>query len=71
MASHQINRRLYWALSRELPRILRPAGRAIILTLERRLMSEIFGSHEELRIVHMRRLSYGGLEPSLYIIKPK
>ncbi len=71
VASHQINRRIYRRIADEIARVLRDRGRAAILTLERRLVSEVYGRHRELYIAHARRLSYGGLEPSLYIIKPR
>jgi 23S rRNA G2445 N2-methylase RlmL len=66
--SHRRNRRLYRPFFREVARVLRPGGRALLLTLERRLVREVLGE-VPLEVLSDRVLTHGGLRPRLYVLR--
>ena len=69
VGSHTKNRHLYPALMREFTRILRPGGRAVILTLERRLFQRLVDRDRQWTLCEQRRVTYGGIDPSVYLLK--
>ncbi|MEN6644982.1 MAG: THUMP domain-containing protein [Armatimonadia bacterium] len=65
----QLNRRLYpWMLG-HMRRCLKPGGLIVLLTSERRLVRRFVEKYEDIRQLSMRRLSVGGLAPSLYVLR--
>lgn len=68
--SHGCNRKLYGPFLRETARVLRPGGRALLLTLERRLMEELLDGgpleEEDRRVV-----SQSGLHPRIWFLRPR
>ena len=69
VASHRINRHLYPRFLSGVTRVVRPGGLIALLTVERRLMNSLLEQPRPLRTLSYRRLSVGGLEPSLYILQ--
>jgi putative N6-adenine-specific DNA methylase/tRNA (guanine6-N2)-methyltransferase len=68
--SHTRNRHLYGAFFAEVARILSPGGRAVLLTLERRLVERVL-SRTPLRAAEQRVISHSGLRPRLYVLRPE
>jgi 23S rRNA G2445 N2-methylase RlmL len=66
--SHRRNRRLYRAFLREALRVLGGEGRAVLLTLERRLMLELLEGLP-FELLDDRVLTHGGLNPRLYTLR--
>lgn len=69
VANPKVNRRLYPALLAEMARVLRPGGRAVLLTSERNLTSRVLaetGAFTRERDFHVH---VGGLEPTLYVVR--
>lgn len=66
--SHRSNRSLYPGFVRELERVLRAGGRAIMLTEEKRLLAETIQRHLRVSIREEHRLSVGGLHPSVFVV---
>jgi putative N6-adenine-specific DNA methylase len=66
--SHRKNRHLYRAFLGGLARVLRGGGRAVLLTIERRLMLELLEGLP-LELLDDRVLTHGGLSPRLYTLR--
>lgn len=65
----RINRRLYpWMLG-HMRRCLKPGGLIVLLTSERRLVRRFVEKYADIRQVSARRLSVGGLAPSLFVLR--
>ena len=68
VGSHADNSRLYPALLSEIARVLHPAGRAVLLTDDKRLFLIAVARTPNLKIVRTRVLRYGGVTPTVYIL---
>lgn len=55
IGSHRENATLYSDFSQELSRVLKPGGRAVLLTSERNLMERILQRNKRLRLVHVHK----------------
>lgn len=65
----RVNRRLYpWMLG-HMRRCLKPNGLIVLLTSERRLVRRFVEKYADIRQVSARRLSVGGLAPSLFVLR--
>ncbi|MFO8079526.1 MAG: THUMP domain-containing protein [Armatimonadota bacterium] len=69
IGSHTVNRHLYPGFVRELARVLRPGGRAALLTQEKRLITRLVGKNSRLRIVREDHLSLSGTHPAIYLVE--
>ena len=69
VGSHRGNRRLYPKFLREAARVLRPGGRAVLLTQEKRLFSQVAASLPEFTRLGITKIVVGGLEPSIYLLE--
>lgn len=69
IGSHRANRHLYPGFLRELARILRPCGRAVLLTQEKRLLTGLASRSPRLHIVNRMPLSLSGMHPSIYVLE--
>ncbi|HJN15494.1 MAG TPA: methyltransferase domain-containing protein [Armatimonadota bacterium] len=67
--SHTVNIHIYPAMTREIARVLRVGGRAVLLTTEKKMMTRCIHKHGWLRTVNVQGVSVGGLKPSIYIIE--
>lgn len=67
VANPRINRRLYPRLLAEIARVLRPGGRALLLTSERNLAQKALNGEPNLRLERQFHVHVGGLEPTLYL----
>ncbi len=68
VGSHTGNTRLYPAALREIARVLRPTGRAALLTDDKRLFEAAVAGTKSLKIVRRRMLTYGGVTPTAYVL---
>lgn len=68
VGSHAGNIRLYPAAFREIARVLHPAGRAVLLTDDKRLFEAAVAGTPRLKIVRRRLLAYGGVTPTAYVL---
>ncbi|HET6297280.1 MAG TPA: methyltransferase domain-containing protein [Kribbella sp.] len=68
VGSHANNSRLYPALLSEIARVLDPAGRAVLLTDDKRLFLTAVARTPNLKIVRTRVLRYSGVTPTVYIL---
>ncbi|MEV4266596.1 methyltransferase domain-containing protein [Kribbella sp. NPDC049584] len=68
VGSHALNRTLYPAVVSELDRVLTPAGRAVLLTEEKRLLNTAIQRHRALKVVRQRLLRYNGATPTAYVL---
>ncbi len=66
--SHRHNRSLYRRVFAELHRVLRPTGRLVALTGERRLMEQILAAEPEMVLQQTWSLSLLGTPASIYVI---
>jgi len=66
VGSHRRNEHLYPGFFRELYRVLRPGGRAVLLTLEKRMTERLISKHHGLRVAGVRVVELSGLHPSVY-----
>lgn len=66
VGSHRRNRTLYPLAMQEFARVLRPGGRAILMTLERRLMNHVLDRDDRWTVTATRNIYYGGLGPKIY-----
>lgn len=71
VGSHRRNRHLYPAVVRDMARVVRPGGRAVLLTIERRLMNRVIQRSPGWSVERTRRVHYGGLEPQVYVLRRK
>jgi tRNA (guanine6-N2)-methyltransferase len=69
IGSHLVNRHLYPGFVRELRRILRPGGKAALLTQERRLLLRLLEKSRRLTLLEERLLSLSGMQPAIYLIQ--
>jgi len=67
--SHTVNKHLYPPLVREIARTLRVGGLAILVSLEKRLLTHCVERHGWLRVADMLPVSVGGLEPAIYVVR--
>ena len=68
VGSHRANRRLYPAFIAEALRLLRPGGRMVLLTMEKRLMQGLLDGGEELVVEETHQVNTGGLVPTIYVV---
>lgn len=69
VGSHELNRRIYPPALREMARVLRVDGRAVLLTLEKRLMEQILRGDPRWRLDAVHLVNVGGLEARLYLLR--
>jgi len=69
VGSHHSNRHLYPGFVRELRRVLRPGGRAVLLTAERRLLERLLVRECGLRVTVQRNVNLSNLHAVLYIVE--
>ncbi len=67
--SHTVNKHLYPPLVREIGRVLRVGGLAILLSLEKRMLGECVNRHGWLRITDSFVVSVGGLKPAIFVVR--
>lgn len=67
--SHIVNKHLYAPLVREIARVLRVGGLAVLLTLEKRMLSRCLSRHGWLRTIETLPLSVGGLRPAIFVVR--
>ena len=68
IGSHGGNRRLYPRFFREVARVLRPGGRAVLVSQEKRLMHRVISSAREVSLGDVTVIGVGGLHPSIYVV---
>jgi tRNA (guanine6-N2)-methyltransferase len=68
VGSHELNRTLYPAVLCELDRVLTAAGRAVLLTEDKRLLHNAIQRHPALKVVRQRLLKYNGATPTAYVL---
>jgi tRNA (guanine6-N2)-methyltransferase len=68
IGSRSGNRALYSSFFREMARILRPGGRAVLLTSERELMSELTRRYPSMNLRRYLKIDLLGLEAYIYVI---
>jgi tRNA (guanine6-N2)-methyltransferase len=69
VGSHQGNRDLYPAFLTEAARVLRPKGRAVLMTEDKRIFEQAVQGTHGIKVVKEITLSTGGLHPSVYVIE--
>lgn len=69
VGSHQVNSRLYPQFLAELSRVLRPKGRAVLLTEDKRLFQQAVQGTSRIRVIKEVLVTSGGLHPTAYIIE--
>jgi 23S rRNA G2445 N2-methylase RlmL len=69
VGSHRRNVHLYPPVFAELARVLRPGGRAILLSLERRLVQRRIEKDRRWSCEARHPVHYGGLDPAVYVLK--
>ncbi len=67
--SHTVNRHLYPRFFREISRVIKPDGRAILLSLERRMIERILARGRDLELERTLRVNIAGIHPSIYLIR--
>lgn len=70
VGNHAANTTLYPAIMREIARTLRPSGRAVVLTEDKRLLVHAVAKTPGVKIIDQRLLRYGGATPTAYTITP-
>lgn len=68
VGSHDVNVRLYPGFLRSLARVLKPGGRAVLLSLERRLLERLLARHKELNLIRRIPINLAELHPSVYVL---
>jgi SAM-dependent methyltransferase len=68
VGSHAANERLYPAALQEITRVLTPAGRAVLLTDDKRLFRASVERTPGLKIVRERALCYSGVTPTAFCL---
>jgi tRNA (guanine6-N2)-methyltransferase len=66
--SHAANVELYPAFLRRVRNVLRPTGRAVLLTEEKRLLRDAVQRTADLSVIKEVELESGGLHPSAYVV---
>jgi predicted RNA methylase len=66
--SHAANVELYPAFLRRVRSVLRPTGRAVLLTEEKRLLRDAVQRTADLSVIKEVELESGGLHPSAYVV---
>ena len=69
VGSHQQNLEIYPAAIAEMERILKVGGRAVMLSLEKRLVESIIRSRPGWKWVATNDINIGGLCPAIYLIQ--
>ncbi|MGC9317494.1 MAG: THUMP domain-containing class I SAM-dependent methyltransferase [Armatimonadota bacterium] len=69
IGSHRVNRHLYPGFVRELARVLRPLGRAVLLTQEKRLITRLVDRNRHLTFSERHTLSWAGMHPTIYVVQ--
>lgn len=69
VGSHDNNTTLYPAFAREIGRVLRNSGRAVLLTEEKRLLVDAIQRTRGLKIIRESVVEIGGLHPSAFVIE--
>jgi 23S rRNA G2445 N2-methylase RlmL len=67
--SHTANRHLYPGFVRQIARVLRVGGVAVLLSLEKGLLTGLVERHSLLRVARFLTVSVGGLHPSIYVVR--
>lgn len=65
--THAQNRALYPAFAAELSRTMKPGGKAVLLTEEKRLFRQAFT--RPLKIIEEHMIETGGLHPSIFLVR--
>jgi 23S rRNA G2445 N2-methylase RlmL len=65
---HESNRKLYVDFSRQVARLLKNGGRTVLLSQEKRLFRESFGSLQGIELEREVEVSLGGLSPNVFIL---
>ncbi|MSS70362.1 MAG: hypothetical protein EXS64_02630 [Candidatus Latescibacteria bacterium] len=68
--SRQIARSLYQSLLKEVIRVLRPTGRAVLLAGEKEILTPLLGRQTELAIETQHPVRTGPFRAELYVIRP-
>ncbi|GAB3819416.1 TRM11 family SAM-dependent methyltransferase [Kribbella italica] len=68
VGSHGDNAKLYPAVLKEIARVLRPDGRAVLLTEDKRLLKDSVARTPEVKIVRERLLKYSGASPTVFVL---
>lgn len=68
VGSHRANLHIYPGFVRSLAAVLKPGGKAALLTLEKRLLTRLIKRHTWLELAETVPLSLGGLKPSIYLV---
>ncbi|MEV6284896.1 methyltransferase domain-containing protein [Kribbella sp. NPDC051770] len=68
VGTHGDNAKLYPAVLKEIARVLRPDGRAVLLTEDKRLLKDSVARTPELKIVRERLLKYSGATPTVFVL---
>lgn len=68
IGSHRADRRLYPRILAEAARVVRPGGRVVMLSLERRLMEACLDQTPELVEVDRLLIDLGGMLPSVWVL---
>jgi SAM-dependent methyltransferase len=70
VGSHGDNAKLYPAALKEIARVLRPDGRAVLLTEDKRLLKDAVARTPGLKLVRDRLLKYSGATPTVFVLTP-
>ncbi|NHN55913.1 methyltransferase domain-containing protein [Calidifontibacter sp. DB0510] len=68
IGSHDDNRTLYPGILAELDRLLTPAGRAVLITDDKRLFTDAVRRRRGLKVVKEQPLRYNGVTPTAYTL---
>lgn len=68
VGNHAVNTTLYPAIMHEIARTLRPSGRAVVLTEDKRMLIHAVAKTPGVKIIGQRLLRYGGATPTAYTI---
>lgn len=69
IGSNELNRTLYPAILRELERVLTSDGRCVLLTDDKRVLTESVARARGLKIAGERVIRYNGVTPTAYIVR--
>jgi tRNA G10 N-methylase Trm11 len=67
--SHTINKHLYPGFVREVARVLRVGGLAVLLTLEKGMLTRLVERHGWLQIDRSLLVGVGGLDPWIFVVR--